>query len=182
MRLVARTTVLLVVLVGAGLLATACSSGSGIKVASLGSTTTTVAAAGSAQGGLSLQAVYQAQYQYAQCMRSHGVGGYPDPVLTAHAVSTPIAKIDANSPNYASASSVCKKLIPNGGPPSAAQMQAAEAAALKHSQCMRAHGVPNFPDPSVSHGGITVELPRSDLNSPAFQSATKTCEKLAPIG
>jgi hypothetical protein len=53
---------------------------------------------------------------------------------------------------------------------------------LKFSACMRANGVPNFPDPS-SGGGIQVG-PGSGLNpqSPAFQAAQKTCGKLLPGG
>jgi hypothetical protein len=54
--------------------------------------------------------------------------------------------------------------------------------ALKFSRCMRAHGVPNFPDPS-SGGGIAI-APGSGLNpqSPAFQTAQKACGKLLPGG
>ena len=54
--------------------------------------------------------------------------------------------------------------------------------ALKFSDCMRAHGVSNFPDPG-SGGGIQV-TPGSGLNpqSPAFQAARKACGKLLPGG
>ena len=53
---------------------------------------------------------------------------------------------------------------------------------LKFSGCMRANGVPNFPDPSAG-GGIQIS-PGSGLNpqSPAFQAAQKTCAKLLPGG
>jgi hypothetical protein len=61
----------------------------------------------------------------------------------------------------------------------------------KFSQCMRAHGVPDFPDPGtnggiVIHGdtggatgpaGSSASGPPGDLNpnSPAFQKAQKAC-------
>jgi hypothetical protein len=50
------------------------------------------------------------------------------------------------------------------------------------SQCMRAHGLPNFPDPSAE-GGIQL-TPGSGINpfSPAFKSAQTACRKLLPGG
>ena len=58
----------------------------------------------------------------------------------------------------------------------------AHSVALRFSQCMRAHGVPSFPDPG-SGGGIQIDS-SSGVNprSPAFQSAQKDCSKLLPGG
>jgi hypothetical protein len=51
---------------------------------------------------------------------------------------------------------------------------------LEYAQCMRAHGVPDFPDPSAS-GGFTV--PSSiDQDSSAFQAAEKACPAPSPPG
>jgi hypothetical protein len=57
-----------------------------------------------------------------------------------------------------------------------------EAAGLKFADCMRSHGVPNFPDPSAG-GGIQM-TPGSgiDPQSPAFQAAQNACMKLMPSG
>jgi hypothetical protein len=54
---------------------------------------------------------------------------------------------------------------------------------VKFATCMRSHGVPNFPDPSSSGGGIQI-APESGLNpaSPAFKSAQGQCKKLLPGG
>ncbi len=51
---------------------------------------------------------------------------------------------------------------------------------LKYSQCMRSHGVPDFPDPSPA-GGIHLS---SGMNpfSPAFKAAQANCQKLLPGG
>ena len=46
--------------------------------------------------------------------------------------------------------------------------------ALKLSECMRAHGVPNFPDPN---GQGVIQGSGIDPNSPAFQKAQQTCAK-----
>jgi hypothetical protein len=53
---------------------------------------------------------------------------------------------------------------------------------LKFAGCMRAHGVPNFPDPRAS-GGIDI-APGSGLGpqSPAFHAAQQACGKLLPGG
>ncbi|MDP9255366.1 MAG: hypothetical protein M3Q31_02245 [Actinomycetota bacterium] len=58
-------------------------------------------------------------------------------------------------------------------------------ASAKHqtfSACMRAHGVPNFPDAN-SNGGIAIDANSGvDPSSPQFQAAQKACQKLAPNG
>jgi hypothetical protein len=53
---------------------------------------------------------------------------------------------------------------------------------LAFSQCMRRHGLADFPDP-VAGGGIQINS-SSGLNpaSPAFQAAQATCMKLLPGG
>ena len=47
--------------------------------------------------------------------------------------------------------------------------------ALKYADCMRANGVPSFPDP-----GSNSALPNPA--SPAFRAAVKSCAKLQPAG
>jgi hypothetical protein len=51
---------------------------------------------------------------------------------------------------------------------------------LKFSQCMRSHGVPDFPDPSAG-GGIHLS-PGTNALSPAFKAAQVSCHKLLPGG
>lgn len=54
--------------------------------------------------------------------------------------------------------------------------------ALKFAECMRSHGVPNFPDPSGG-GGIHFAV-GSGLNpfSPSFKTAQAHCARLLPGG
>ena len=75
-----------------------------------------------------------------------------------------------------------------GGSSSKSSRAASLAAAksshfLGFSQCMRSHGVPNFPDPSGSGGGIQINA-SSGINpfSPAFKAAQSDCSKLMPGG
>jgi hypothetical protein len=53
------------------------------------------------------------------------------------------------------------------------------ADALAFAECMRAHGVPNFPDPNAQ-GGIVAS--GQDVGSSTFQAATKDCRHLLPNG
>lgn len=52
---------------------------------------------------------------------------------------------------------------------------------LNFSRCMRAHGVPNFPDPQFSGGGIRIQGgPGLDKNSPNMQAAFRACHSILP--
>jgi hypothetical protein len=55
--------------------------------------------------------------------------------------------------------------------------------AIEFADCMRSHGVPNFPDPGATGGGISISA-GSGINpaSPAFQKAQSSCSKLLPGG
>jgi hypothetical protein len=65
----------------------------------------------------------------------------------------------------------------SGGPPRG--LAKAREAALAHADCMREHGVPNFPDPTVSGSaqGISSSSGGGGINpqSPAFQHAEMIC-------
>lgn len=78
------------------------------------------------------------------------------------------------------------------GPTNAA---AANAQGLKLAQCIRAHGVPNFPDPSGngkggiliqqsdrSGSGATTKVNGVPVDGPAFQAAMKACARYEPNG
>jgi hypothetical protein len=74
---------------------------------------------------------------------------------------------------------------------SASQDSAANSGkALQFAQCMRSHGVSNFPDPT-SGGGINLQIQRTpnstsvngvEVNGPAFQSAMQACRSYLPNG
>ena len=63
----------------------------------------------------------------AQCMRAHGINGFPDPVFTNGSVRFPLPQnanpnnpqLNPNSPQFEAARHVCQNLIPNGLPYSA---------------------------------------------------------------
>lgn len=55
--------------------------------------------------------------------------------------------------------------------------------AIAYSQCIRAHGIPNFPDPN-SKGQFVVQNgsgdPTSDVSTAVATAALKACKSLAP--
>jgi hypothetical protein len=58
---------------------------------------------------------------------------------------------------------------------------------LAYAQCMRSHGISDFPDPSTAGGGIAFDLhggPGSDLNrnDPRYEAANQACQSLLPGG
>jgi hypothetical protein len=84
---------------------------------------------------------------------------------------------------FASAAVICVALAACGSSASSSSSKSARAnAGIRFAECMRANGVPNFPDPG-SGGGIQIPV-GSGINpqSPAFQAAQKTCFKLLPGG
>jgi hypothetical protein len=108
--------------------------------------------------------------QASQCMRAHGVTNFPDP-LTAG----PGAKdgLDANSPTFQAAWAACRQYFPPGVP-TPAQSAQREADLLRFAQCMRTHGVPNFPDPD-SQGAFNIAGTGINPNSPTVLAAGRTC-------
>jgi hypothetical protein len=94
--------------------------------------------------------------------------------------------------------------MPSGGPGSGTSQDAKANAekALKFAQCMRQHGLPNFPDPqSNAGGGTTFQGPKGtggsgptgamningqsfsgfDPTSPEFQKAQDACSSIMGI-
>jgi hypothetical protein len=55
------------------------------------------------------------------------------------------------------------------------------SAALQFSQCMRGHGVSDFPDPGPG-GGLNFNVSDVNLNSPTFQAAQRACQKYFSAG
>jgi hypothetical protein len=66
----------------------------------------------------------------------------------------------------------------------ASAAQNAATAAYHYARCIRAHGIPGFPDPHVSitagGGKISQEVPASAGLSPKFPAAQKACQGILP--
>jgi hypothetical protein len=65
----------------------------------------------------------------------------------------------------------------SGTPAAAGSSGVKSDTALQFSQCMRTHGVPNFPDPGASGG---LQITGLNPQSPVFQAARQACQRFAP--
>jgi hypothetical protein len=173
---------------GMVLLAAACSGSPGSHVAQLGSTAITTAS-GTAPSAAGKS--YAAALGYARCMRTHGVPSFPDPkeVGGEIQISGSQSGMNPQGSTFVSARRSCRHLLPGGGEPSHADQKRALARMLHVSQCMRAHGISGFPDPTrspppdragysdiMSNGVAWLAISNSiDVRSPAFEQAAATC-------
>jgi hypothetical protein len=132
---------------------------------------------------------------FSRCMRAHGVTNFPDPGGGGGGgggINLDGTGINPASPAFRSAQRTCFKLLPGGGPGGGHASAEAIRQDLDTARCMRAHGVPGFPDPIVTStppnidpgkyseaefgNGIFIGVP-STINprSPAFVAAAKAC-------
>jgi hypothetical protein len=165
--------------VGLSLLAAACGGSAGSGVAQIGSTQTTTTSSSSSSGSPSdRRGILVA---FSACMRNHGVPNFPDPKAVGHGFGLTIGKgmgVDPDSPQFKDAEKVCKKLLPNGGTPTAQEQAKQLQQALTYAACIRAHGVPDYPDPKARSGG-GIEMGEAP-DSPRFKTAQKACGHLFP--
>ena len=156
----------------------------GLAIAGCGFTGNSNEAASS--GGPPSPAVTSDFLKFSRCMRSHGVPNFPDPPASGGGIHiSPGSGLDPASPAFQSAQTGCKKLLPGGGPkgPPPAPSASETRAALAWAQCIRSHGVPNFPDPSTTAnfglsvgGGVVFPIgPTFSPQSPAFKQAQAAC-------
>jgi hypothetical protein len=139
--------------------------------------------------------------EWGACMRSHGAPGQADPTIDAskviHITVDPAqnggwtGQPSGNNPNTGAGLyciqyiQAAQKLLgfPAGldtaaGPDIANSGHGNPAALVTYSACMRANGLPDFPDPSGGNLEIHMSI-ASDLNplGPTFQKAAKLCAK-----
>ena len=143
---------------------------------------------------------YAQELALAQCMRSHGVPNFPDPLASGGYTLTTNGSVEGaggssiaiDSSQAQAAYGDCRHLL--AGAPSISQLEQdvrqaqqrqeqALPALLKFSQCMRSHGVPDFPDfgqPGQSPPAGNKASVNPD--SPQFRAALSACHDLLPPG
>lgn len=105
-------------------------------------------ACGSAGPAITATTQGRAALEYVLCLRSHGVPGFPDPDPDGRLPNIP-SDIDTTAPAFQSAQSGCARLMP-GGTGARVSSTSARLGLLAVAECMRKHGLANFPDPTVS--------------------------------
>jgi hypothetical protein len=130
-------------------------------------------------------------------MRSNGVANFPDP--TGGVLPKVSAQgLGVSSSQLQVAQGACQHLLPAtsgslsgsslqrcylAGVCPQALVQQALSAGREFAQCMRSHGVPDWPDPIVDSQGrplFNITVPRPP--PPQVSSAMNECEHLAPAG
>ena len=104
----------------------------------------------------------------------------PARLLTAAGVLAAAATIAACGSSSSAGSSA-----PTGSGPSTGSGSSSTSSALAFSKCMRANGVPNFPDLSnngirIEASGQTISVNGVSVNAPAYAAARRKCEKYMP--
>jgi hypothetical protein len=154
---------------------------------SAGTSSAGTSSAGTSSAGTSSKATSSLANQavaYAGCMRTHGVPNFPDPKVSSrgneNSVKVAVPASEANNPHFQSAQQACRKLLPGGEPGSHPISPQEQAQYLRLAACIRSHGVPSFPDPRFSEGGV--HLPKGSVNprSPQVHAAEQACRLLIP--
>jgi hypothetical protein len=158
---------------GLALLAAACGGSSGSHLAQLGSTATgsNTASSPASQAGGALA--------FARCMRSNGVQNFPDPDSHGGFPSS-TKQIARTNPRYQAAHGACRHLLPAGNGPTSAEVQQVMNGMANFARCIRSHGVPNWPDPSLDVGRPTFDLHSLDYEAPRISGAIHDCQHLMP--
>jgi hypothetical protein len=119
---------------------------------------------------------YSKLVKYSDCMRSHGVSNFPDPEDGGYPLRT--SGINMQAPVFQSATKACAKLQPGGAKEPAPITSGQVYQMAKKARCIRKHGFPNFPDPTLASGGhLFANSPGAGWNpeAPAAITARKAC-------
>jgi hypothetical protein len=129
-------------------------------------------------------------------MRSHGVPNYPDPDSSGDLTKGGAQQFGVSSTQFQAAQHACQDLLPNtggsfmlqfqqcvqGGVCPQALVQQALTLMRNFAQCLRSHGVPNWPDPTVGPNGVPffnasgAGLSHQYTHSAGFKSKLTVCQ------
>jgi hypothetical protein len=122
--------------------------------------------------------------RFSECMRDNGVKDFPDPDASGSLTLDGVlngSSLDSDSAAWKKAIRTCKDLQPAGftGRKRSDQQQ---SAALEFAQCIRDHGVKDFPDPVAGEPLVNTNLiPSTDEKGgmTILNAAMHTCGKLS---
>ena len=137
---------------------------------------------------------------FSACIRSHGVPNFPDPDSSGNLPKPDAHHLGVSNSQLHAAQHACQHLLPdNGGainadstqqcmlasdcPPALVQQVLSEE--RNFAQCMRSHGVPNWPDPIIDSRGrpvFAISISKSGFNpySPHIWAKGNECSHLMP--
>jgi hypothetical protein len=137
-------------------------------------------------------------------MRSHGVPDFPDPPSGGEVPKASTQQLGVSSSQLQAAQTACRDLYPSNGGSAGlltkdslgqceetgdcpqALVQAAMTALRIYARCMRSHGVPNWPDPTIDSEGRPgvnlLHVQGFDPNSPQTSNIMQACYHVMPGG
>lgn len=110
---------------------------------------------------------------YSQCMREHGLSEFPDADAEGR-ILLKLGTIDPESALFRTAGDACRHLAPAGWGDAEPNPGDAEVM-LEFARCMRANGVPDYPDPDPNAGGQITFAPGAD---PQVKAALAHCQTI----
>jgi hypothetical protein len=132
-------------------------------------------------------------------MRANGVPKYPDPDSAGRLPKGDASAFDVSNSVFQAAQRTCQHLLPASGsfdqlshqciqagdcPPALVQQML--TADRKFAQCMRSHGVPNWPDPTLDANGAPVfkvsaaGITHTQTHSPPMENTITACLNTDP--
>ncbi len=184
----ARTAAAAIAAAVLGLSSAACSGGSPSSASSASASTT-----GSARSPSAIA--------YSACVRSHGVTNFPDPDSSGQVPKGDAQHFGVSTSQLQAAQSACQALYPDSdgsldqqaqecmstGNCPQALVQQILTVEQKFAACMRSHGVPDWPDPSIDAEGRPIfamsDVPgrnRSYWRTPQITAKVDACQRQAP--
>ena len=148
-----------VAVVGAGCGGTQSSSGTSTAAAADTSSKTTTAADPSTASHTSTVTAREKAVKFSECMRANEVSDFPDPNASG---AFPTYAVSVSKTTWTNALRACKELQPPGF--ASAKLSPVQLSAARlFAQCIRANGVPDFPDPVNDQPLIdTTRIPSSN--------------------
>jgi hypothetical protein len=119
-------------------------------------------------------------------MRAHGVPDFPDPSATGISLSDqPGSDVNPSSPAFQAAQRSCAGIRFSKFNLTPTERAQGTAKLLRFARCVRAHRIPNYPDPSSlgpNQGvGFLIDRNTIDRHSPALQAALTACQGLTGV-
>lgn len=132
-------------------------------------------------------------------MRANGVPRYPDPASGGRLPKGDAQAFGVSDSQFHAAQRTCQHLLPTGGsfdeqaheciqagdcPPALVQQML--TADRKFAQCMRSHGVPNWPDPTIGPNGGPIfkvsaaGITHTQTHSPPMSNTIMACLRVDP--
>lgn len=121
--------------------------------------------------------------QFVTCVRQNGIPNVQDPTIDnqGNVQLSPPPGLDEKSAVVQHALQVCQQYLQGVLSERTQNPQARHDLMLKFATCMRAHGMPNFPDPQPSSGDLPVNKHQLAAD-PRWRSANDACSPILSGG